>query len=383
MNEKLDHVDSLRGIAILMVMLVHTAQSVPELPRWVQTITNYGQLGVQLFFVVSAITLSLSADRRSEERDRGNKYLIRRFFRIAPMYYFGIIWYFLYRSAQSSLGTGSFQPAFGYTPINMLANFSFVHGFYPPSNNDIVPGGWSIGTEMAFYLCFPMLFLMFKKMNERGAIQFLILFALVICCYYFFESWYLAWVGTRMQNNKFIYYNLLNQLPVFSLGILAYFLTKNQVFAKIPIVVNLLFFCLFTWVTILLWRTGLLPLNRFMFIPFTAGLAFVFLYNIFTRFKMLNFAVLRKIGQVSYSMYILHFMFAWYGAEYLNGWLGDTGRPIILLGFYYLLTIVLSFSLALISEKFIENPGINIGRRLIRKMESASSENLASFTPRT
>jgi peptidoglycan/LPS O-acetylase OafA/YrhL len=79
MNDKLDHVDSLRGIAILMVMLVHTAQSVPELPRWVLTITKYNQLGVQLFFVVSAITLCFSADRRSEEIDKTKKYLIRRF----------------------------------------------------------------------------------------------------------------------------------------------------------------------------------------------------------------------------------------------------------------------------------------------------------------
>jgi peptidoglycan/LPS O-acetylase OafA/YrhL len=64
-------------------------------------------------------------------------------------------------------------------------------------------------------------------------------------------------------------------------------------------------------------------------------------------------------------------MFAWYGAQYLNVWLGDSERPIIQLGIYYLLTLIFSFALAMVSEKFIEKPGIEIGRKLIQKMESA------------
>lgn len=356
-----------------MVMLVHTAQSVPELPRYVLNFTKYGQLGVQLFFVVSAFTLSISADRRSDEKYKTNKYLIRRFFRIAPLYYFGIIWYFLFRSAQLSLSRGVLQPATGYEPIKMLANFLFVHGFYPPAHTYLVPGGWSIGTEMAFYLCFPMLFALYRKMSGTGTIWFLILSALTVCSYYFLESWYLSWRGVTVARNTFIYYNLLNQLPVFTLGILAYFLARNHVLDGIPLVINILFFCLSSWVTIRLWHANSFPPNPFMFVPFTAGLAFVFLYNIFAKVRMLSHPVLRRIGQVSYSMYILHFMFAWYGAQYLNTWFGDTGRPIILLGVYYLLVIVLSFAVATLSEKLIEKPGIDAGRRLIQKMEEARS----------
>src|SRR5258706_12328202 len=103
---------------------------------------------------------------RIEEEDRLKKYLIRRFFRIAPLYYFGIIWYFLYRSVQISLNTGSLQAAGGYTVINMLANFSFVYGFYPPAHKSIFPGGFSVCIGMAFFFCFPGPFLYFKGMNE-------------------------------------------------------------------------------------------------------------------------------------------------------------------------------------------------------------------------
>jgi peptidoglycan/LPS O-acetylase OafA/YrhL len=58
---KYPHIDSARGIAILMVILIHTAQSVHQavldfkfIPH---IIHEYGQMGVQLFFVVSAFTL--------------------------------------------------------------------------------------------------------------------------------------------------------------------------------------------------------------------------------------------------------------------------------------------------------------------------------------
>jgi len=372
MNQKLDYIDSLRGIAILMVVMTHTAQSVPQLPEWILTLTKYGQLGVQLFFIVSAITLGLSADRRSDEESKIRKYFIRRFFRIAPLYYTGILWYFLFRSMQDSLASGTLQASGIYTPINVLTNVFFVHGFYPPSHNFIVPGGWSIGTEMAFYLCFPALFLLFMKMSKRGTFQYLGLFILTVSSYYFLENWFVSWAWTPVEKNNFIYYNLLNQLPVFMLGLFVYFLAKDHSFSKIPIIVNLLFLGLSSWFTIKLWHAEWTFLSPFMFVPFTAGLAFVFLYNIFSNVKALNPFILQKIGQVSFSMYVLHFVFAWYGVKYLNRQLGEIGRPIILFGVYYIITVVLTFVLAVISEKYIEKPGILMGKRLAQKLNGHS-----------
>ena len=379
-DQKLDHIDSLRGIAILMVMFVHTSQSIPELPLWIKRAAKYGQFGVQLFFVVSAITLCISASRRNDEGNANIKYFIRRFFRIAPLYYFGIIWYFLFLSAKSTLETGMLQNADGYNLKNMLANFFFVHGFYPPANNNIVPGGWSIGTEMAFYVCFPLLFLLFKKINERGVLQMLVVIVIMIYGYYVFEDHYLKWAGNIITINDFIYYNLINQIPVFMLGILAYFLTINRVFEKIPTIVNVLFLGAFAALTVTLWHGYLYPVHpinlspsRFMFIPFTAGLAFVFLYDIFAKHKFLNLPILRRIGQVSYSMYLLHFMFAWYAADYLNRWLGSTGRPIYLFALYYILTITFSLTVGVISERFIEKPGIRLGKRIIERMNNTTT----------
>ena len=60
-EQKLDYIDIARGIAILMVMLVHTSQAVNGVSQLVGDIDRYGQMGVQLFFVASAYTLCFSS----------------------------------------------------------------------------------------------------------------------------------------------------------------------------------------------------------------------------------------------------------------------------------------------------------------------------------
>lgn len=86
-----DYIDIVRGVAILGVIAVHSHQGIKNLSTPISWIFNYGQLGVQLFFIASALTLCLS----TRERDETSPYYfyIRRYFRIAPLYYFAIFLY--------------------------------------------------------------------------------------------------------------------------------------------------------------------------------------------------------------------------------------------------------------------------------------------------
>lgn len=364
MQSKLAHIDSLRGIAILMVILVHTAQSVPDLPKWFFKITKAGQLGVQLFFVVSAITLCISMEQRWNEKYRTIKYLLRRFFRIAPLYYTGILFYFLFSALVNSSPVNLNRESF----INILANFFFLHGFYPPANNSVVPGGWSIGTEMAFYLCFPILFTFWNWIGRQGIAKFLTITLFWICGYYLIEFFLTNWLGMPVQKNNFMYYNLINQLPVFVMGIAAYQLTKSRGFSNLHPALHLLGLAFFGSLTAYLWNIDLTFVNSFMLLPGAAGLAFVFLYNLFASLRFLNLSGLQKTGQVSYSMYIFHFIFAWYGTEYLHAQLGYFHRPLVLFALYFALTVSLTFGLALVSEKLIERPGVELGKKIIQGM---------------
>lgn len=97
MNEKkanLNYIDSLRGIAILMVVLVHTTLNVRVTNQSLNAIGLYGQMGVQLFFIASALTLCLSLERTIYTENWLGFFYLKRFFRIAPLYYLGIIVYF-------------------------------------------------------------------------------------------------------------------------------------------------------------------------------------------------------------------------------------------------------------------------------------------------
>jgi len=161
---KLQFIDFMRGLAILMVMAVHVGLTAHiYLPyktdlSWIYKLTNYGQLGVQLFFVASAYTLCLACDRRRNEKLPVVSFFVRRYFRIAPLYYVGIILYFAMHALKVVWEKKESFRFFPYNFENVLANIFFYHGFYLSGNNSVVPGGWSIGTEMAFYLFFPLIF---------------------------------------------------------------------------------------------------------------------------------------------------------------------------------------------------------------------------------
>jgi peptidoglycan/LPS O-acetylase OafA/YrhL len=86
---KYDYIDTLRGLAILSVVMVHSSQNFPPRSEVLIQIAAQGSRGVQLFFIASALTLFLSMDARSGDQEPRSleSFFIRRFFRIAPAFY--------------------------------------------------------------------------------------------------------------------------------------------------------------------------------------------------------------------------------------------------------------------------------------------------------
>ena len=132
------YIDFLRGLAIVLVISVHCALVIPNL-NFFFYIFNYGKMGVQLFFMVSAITLCMSMNERKEVEIKS--FYIRRYFRIAPMYYIGIAIYFLWILFKDYFNGRPFDIPDGYHLHQILLNIFFVHGLFPDSYNSSVPGG--------------------------------------------------------------------------------------------------------------------------------------------------------------------------------------------------------------------------------------------------
>src|ERR1700728_3193398 len=88
-------IDALRGWAFLGVLGCHVSQRVGDtLPHWLGFWAANGRFGVQLFYIVSCLTLFMSLDSRSRREERPiSAFFIRRLFRIAPLFWLAIIFY--------------------------------------------------------------------------------------------------------------------------------------------------------------------------------------------------------------------------------------------------------------------------------------------------
>ncbi len=365
--QKLDHIDSIRGIAILMVVLVHTAQSVSDKGAVLTALCDYGQMGVQLFFVASAFTLCQSWIGRAETSHRVRNFWIRRFFRIAPIYYLGIPVYFAVETLQYAIRTGDVVIPQQYGAANILANLMFVNGFFPPANNNIVPGGWSIGTEMAFYALFPAAMAIMAKrspLSRRGA---LLLFIVIVLGSAAATALAMSLTAMEIANNNFVYFNLAVQGPVFAVGVLYFFMRLDRSWPTLPLAANSLGVLIGTGMSLWLWHFG--DPRWFALIPTLSAVSFVFLFEALDGRKQLNPAWLRRLGQWSFSIYLFHFIFAHKIVYALSPALVAAVGPQLALAIVFPATVACTAAIASVTERRIERPFIELGRRTIQRWD--------------
>lgn len=176
MTQRNQSLDLLRGVAILLVVLVHCQQEakgiVPGLSWFAK---EFGELGVQLFFIVSGYTMMLTFGDRLDLAATRSFYL-RRVFRIAPLFWIAIVFYLLVTKGQ---GARNFAPD-GVGVSDVLLTFFFLHWSSVTAYNSVVPGGWSIAVEMQFYLLFPLLIYLFRRSNGPMLVYTLIALVSVI-----------------------------------------------------------------------------------------------------------------------------------------------------------------------------------------------------------
>jgi peptidoglycan/LPS O-acetylase OafA/YrhL len=99
-NNYIEYIDGLRGIAVLMVVIIHFSQELGNgsingfvIPHFSRLIDSFAR-GVQLFFIISSFTLFNSIVKSNGENTY-KKFYIRRAFRILPLYFlFVFLFYF-------------------------------------------------------------------------------------------------------------------------------------------------------------------------------------------------------------------------------------------------------------------------------------------------
>jgi exopolysaccharide production protein ExoZ len=364
--DKLRYIDALRGWAILLVLLTHATQgrmaaealyqaapqdTVLALPEWLHQIGAYAGSGVHLFFVVSALSLALSWRARAVGDPAGwRDYLIRRFFRIAPMFYLGIALYL----ALFGWGPRLNAPA-GIGPLDVALTLGLVHIWSTNALNSVVPGDWSIGVEAMFYLILPLLLMLGRTPVRLGALTLgFVLMAQAI-----------RWAGADF--GPFGNPGFPSQSAVFLFGLIAAACAGTPARAGTGPAG-------YAAVLLLLFLIAGLPLahvpERFLVyhVQFGvgAGLLCILLHR--AQVPILVNGVLERIGRVSFSMYVLHFaLFApvLAAARALVPAAGD----VVLLAVYYPLLVAATFTCAAVTYAAIERPGMRLGRWLIARLQ--------------
>ncbi len=141
--------DILRGFMALAVAFYHLSiwnqlfDSGTALNRLVALLGNYG---VEGFFIISGFCFFHIYRGTSWDQRALQSFHIKRFFRIAPLYYVAVLLNLILSQARGP------DPS-----ARMLAeNFTLTFGLFHP-NHALVLGGWSIGIEYVFYMAFPLL----------------------------------------------------------------------------------------------------------------------------------------------------------------------------------------------------------------------------------
>jgi peptidoglycan/LPS O-acetylase OafA/YrhL len=176
-QDHLPWLDGLRGIAALWVLASHVQiltglRNIPVL--------SWGGVAVDLFMLLSGFLMAHNyfLRQRSEPWESPRTFFLfwlRRFFRIAPLYYVLLIVAFSVgallaqdRMTIAALWPSTASPLQRYldgSAANYLTHLSFLFGFMPDYAFRTPLPDWSIGLEMQFYLVFPFIMLALARLG--------------------------------------------------------------------------------------------------------------------------------------------------------------------------------------------------------------------------
>jgi len=319
-------------------------------------LANLGNLGVQLFFLVSAMTMCLMWQQRAGESDRQLKFYIRRFFRIAPLFWMAMCFYGF--SWWLNDGHGTMASA---GTAQIVATATFLHGFLPSAINKIVPGGWSIAIEMSFYVVFPWLANRLTtpvRMLALGLISYLVLGVAMT-----------ALIERFMPLDPgFMYYSMLTQFPIFAVGMFVYRASMRPE----PLDLRLVGAITVAWLAIaLVGKYGLGLNTRPVFWIQVALLAGSICFVIR---RGVHLGMLSYIGNLSYSMYLFHFAVIDVFARLISAGHRE-GNAVYLLAL--LLVMVATSAVSKLSGVTFERWSSQIARVAIARLRSPNGPRLS------
>jgi peptidoglycan/LPS O-acetylase OafA/YrhL len=162
LSNRLTNIDSLRGIAAMLVVLQHTSESFIKFPGVAENGNffadmiaqfDFGRIGIVCFFLISGFVIPFSLKHSHIKPIK--TFIIRRFFRLFPVYWVSlllIVLLFYYFSKSIN-------------PFTVLANTTMLQSFF--NQPHMIGLYWTLQVELIFYSICAVLFYFRCLDNEK------------------------------------------------------------------------------------------------------------------------------------------------------------------------------------------------------------------------
>ncbi|MCX2865014.1 acyltransferase [Paucibacter sp. PLA-PC-4] len=334
-SNRLQEIDALRGIAALMVVLFHFTSKFDELYGHVSApafALPWGHYGVNLFFMISGFVIFMTLARTREPAD----FIVSRFSRLYPAYWFAVGLTF---GVTAWLGLPGKTVGWGDAILNLL----MFHSLFKVPNVDGVY--WTLLVELLFYAWSLLAF----RLGLLARIHLLLAAALALRLVYFVAAQAfgidLPWTLSQLLILPFISW--------FACGIMVYRLSHDSSTRGLD----------WALVTAAVLTLGI---TESPFLGALAAALTVLLYLAASRrLPLLRIAVLTWLGEISYTLYLVHENIGWAVLLRLKAHGFDPNVSIAIV-------IALSLLLAWAITRCVEKPAMALIRSRYRQRQTAA-----------
>jgi len=352
-------VEALRGYAAFAIVIFHVIHlTQAAVPRSLEFMKWFFGYGVPLFFVVSAFSLAYGYAGKLSTSPQINEFYLRRLFRIAPLYYLAIL---------TQLGIiaylGGEQPSWR----SLLLCIGFLFNLSPTMVDGIAPASWSVGVEMLFYAIFPLVLALASTLPRA---------ILLTAAFTALAVFYGIAVNKLKLNPSFITHGLTFNLPYFGFGLIAY-----QLLLKTPARWGAAATFVGLGLIVVAWASapvfagpeaGAVTNILYMLLGWGASFGLLSLGMALAPPAVLSNKVTQFLGKISFGVYLGHphviFLLDRIGVyariRELPGGSGVT-FPLAVLA-----TCAIVVPIAWALFRYVEAPGITLGRRLVARLAS-------------
>lgn len=401
--------DGVRGFACLMVIWFHIYRIPRDLHIWDPSTTThplldsllfFGRNGVTLFFVLSGFLLFLPFAKAllfEQTWPSTKQFYMRRVFRILPAYYLALILIVLLFQRQY------LQPQH-WQELGLF--FSMFMDSSQATYKQLNAPFWTLAIEWQYYLLLPWLVLGMRQivwhMKQRHRMMATISLILVLIAWGLLSRYFGVYFQQHPSETFLVPRPVLNVILFFIFGVSGKYLEDFGVgmllalcfvYIQHPAVSSTIRtvlhkFSPWLWVTgifcllaLMLWDYNQRFINTWPLFsnPFLNSYSYLFnelclslafglcifalLFSTTHLKRLFEWSPLRKVGTISFSLYMWHlpfiFLFIQWGQPLLKGWTPEQSYGIYWL---WILLVVIPFCILLFI--LVEKPGIKLGERL-------------------